>query len=62
MPMNAYLNETRLVEEVPGMEESCKYFLWHKRGVVWRGPSKTAGEKWAADNSISIDRFEPFEP
>jgi hypothetical protein len=53
----------RLVEEVPGVPETDRYFIWNGRpGKVWNGPTKEAGEQWALKNGITIDAFEPFEP
>lgn len=57
-----YLDETHLVEEVPGVPLDEKYFLWHGRKIVWKGATKQAGEEWARDNAITIDAFYPFEP
>jgi hypothetical protein len=57
-----FLKKTHLVEEVPGVPTDEQYYLWHNRGVVWRGPSKEDGEEWAVTNRIVIEQFEPFEP
>lgn len=62
MSNSDYLNLTRLVEEVPYISESERYYIWHGHKAVWHGPSKEAGEQWAAANNITIERFEPFEP
>lgn len=60
--LNSFLDQTRLVEEVPGIDERFKYFIWHDHKTVWHGPSKAAGEAWAKENNITIEVFEPFEP
>lgn len=57
-----YLKKTRLVEEVPGIDPDEKYFIWHNYQTVWKGPSKAAGEAWAAQNGITIEQFEAWEP
>lgn len=57
-----YLNKTRLVEEVPGIDPQEKYYIWHDHKVRWHGPSKEAGEQWAAQNGITIEQFEAWEP
>lgn len=58
------LNRTRLVEEVPGVPENGRYYIWcgTQRKCVWHGPTRTAGEEWARDNGVVIEEFEPFEP
>jgi hypothetical protein len=61
---NDHLSKTRLYEEVPGVPEGEKYGIWSgtERRRIWEGPSKEAGEKWAAENDVTIEVFEPFEP
>lgn len=60
--MGHWLDRTRLVEEVPGTVASEQYYIWHNRSIVWQGRSLEDGEKWAAENGITIDRIERFEP
>ena len=57
-----WLKKTRLCEEVPGVPDDEKYYLWHDQKTVWKGSSRAAGYEWAASNGITIELFEPFEP
>jgi hypothetical protein len=57
-----------LIEEVPGVEEEHRWFIFEHRpagkgrGKLWFGPSREAGEQWAKDNGETIDFVEVFEP
>ena len=57
-----WLGKTRLVEEVPGVPDNERYYLWHDRKTIAHFATKAEGEKYAADNGITIELFEPFEP
>lgn len=56
--------KTRLVEDVPDLPANERFYLWSgaERKTVWKGRSMAEGREWAADNSITIDVEEPFEP
>lgn len=60
---NGWLDQTRLVEEEPHVED-YRYYLWSgpERGTVWRGMTKAAGEAFAASVGLTIDAFEGYEP
>jgi hypothetical protein len=58
----SYLDRTRLVEEVPGVPENERYFLWHEHKVAAHFSTKAEGEEYAAANGINIEVFEAFEP
>jgi hypothetical protein len=48
-----------LVEEVPGVSVNERWFISRDRGgVIWKGPTREAGEAWAAKNRIGIDFVE----
>ena len=62
-------HEVALVEEVPGVPKSERWFIYERavlgkmgRGTLWNGPSRDAGLSWAAENSERIDTVEHFEP
>lgn len=57
-----WLDTTRLVEEVPGVPENERFYIWHERRIAWQGPTAQEGRDWASAQSITIDKFEPFEP
>lgn len=58
----AYLDETHICEEVPGVPETDKYFLWHEHKVAMKSSSKQWLENWAKGNGITVEAFYPFEP
>jgi hypothetical protein len=57
-----------LVEEVPGVEEHSRWYIWEHRprgegrGKLWSGPTKSEGIAWAAEHGEIIDFVEHFEP
>jgi len=57
-----YINETHMCEEVPGVPDVEKFFIWHKLAIVWKGPTKESGYEWAKANGVEIANFYPFEP
>ncbi len=57
-----YTNETHIVEEVPGVPNNERYFVWHNKKVVFKAETKVECEKWAIDNNIVVKAFYPFEP
>lgn len=57
-----FLDQTRLVQEVPGVPVEDRWFIWHNHKTVWKGPTKEDGEAYAAANGIAIERVEYFEP
>jgi len=62
MDTKEWMSKVRLTEEVPGVPESEQYYIWDGNKVIWRGPTKVAGELWAKENGHTIELFEPFEP
>lgn len=57
----SYLDLTRLVEEVPGVPNNERYFLWHDHKIVAHFATRAEGEKYAEANGINIEVFEAFE-
>lgn len=59
--------EVALIEEVPGVPEDERWFIWERsdpdflgRGKIWSGATREAGEAWAAKCHISITVVELF--
>lgn len=55
-------DKTRLVEEVPGVPDNIKWFLWHDHKTVWHGATESDGRYYASSHGIKIDAVEYFEP
>lgn len=62
MDTKEWMAKVRLTEEVPGVPDNEKYYIWDGHKMVWQGGSKVAGEQWAVANGVTIEIFEPFEP
>jgi len=50
------------VQEVPGVPEEDRWFIWHNRSIVWKGPTKESGERYAKEHGLTIETVEYFEP
>lgn len=58
----AYLKKTRLVEEVPGVSDDERWFLWHQGRLDQYFSTQKQGEEYCRDNGIKIDAFMFHEP
>jgi len=59
---SGFLHLTRLVEEVPEVDPSERYYLWRNRQVEAHFATAEEGEKYCAERGITIDQFEAYEP
>lgn len=55
-------NQTRLVEEVPGVPENERYYLWRNRKVEAHFATVAQGRAYCEQRGIQIDVVERFEP
>jgi hypothetical protein len=57
-----YLARTRLAEEVPGVPENERWFLWHGRKVEQHFSTLDEGKAYCAEHGITVDEIEYFRP
>lgn len=58
--MKEEIDKTRIVEEVPGVPETEKYYLWHNHKVEAYFRTKQEAVEYCQANAIDVDEFEPF--
>lgn len=58
----AFLATTEAMDDVKSHRSAWRIWSGTERRTIWTGPTRAAGEAWAAQNGIVIDQVEHFEP